>query len=205
MREYIDSCTLKEYIGVNYEDNACEAYKYIYPSKNENYVDPDLYSPLLYKTWGELLKKKGVIESYSIVIKDYRYIIEVEYVYKECRKTIILGSDGLLSVGKCVDDIREHRYVGGFALWPSHRGGINFRKNRYKDDIFRTLEDVECFCQNLSKYEGVIPERDYEWFNYLKEKGGFMDIFFFKEYKLYKDLLAFENYRTKEINEFLNN
>ena len=101
---------------MNYEDDARDAYKYIHPSKNANYVDPDLYSPLLYKIWGEILKKKNIIESYIIIIKHYRYAIKVEYISEQSQKTIILGSDGLLSIRKCINDIKKHRYIGGFAL-----------------------------------------------------------------------------------------
>ncbi len=203
MQEYIGICMLKDYIDVNYESDAKDAYKHIYPSRNENYVDPDYYSPLLYKTWGDLLKKKDIIGSYDILVKDYRYVIKAEYEYKQCQKDIILGSDGLMSIGKCVNGIEKHKNIGGFALWLSHRGGINFRKNRYKDDIFLTLEDIEKFYTTKEKYDGVIPKSDYEWFGYLKEKGDFVDIFFYKDYKSYKNLLDFENYRTKAIINFL--
>lgn len=203
MKRYIEIGISKKYIDINYEEDALDACKYIYPSKNEDYVDSDLYSPLLYKTWGELLKKKDIIESYSVIFKDYRYVLKVEYVYEKCQKTLILGSDCLLSKNKCVGDIKEHRYIGGFALWPSHRGGINFRKNWYNDDIFKTLEDIEKFYLNTVTYKGVIPERDYEWFNYLNEKGGFIDIFFFRDYGKYKELLDFENYRTEQIINYM--
>ena len=47
-------------LDINYEEDAKEAYEYIYPSRYKAYVDPDLYSPLLYSTWGELLKFKGI-------------------------------------------------------------------------------------------------------------------------------------------------
>ena len=203
MRQYIEICALKEYIGVNYENDAKVAYQYIFPNKNEDYVDPDFYSQLLYKTWGDLLKKKGVIESYRILVKNYRYVIEVKYLYRQCQKKKILGSDGLMSIGKCNDDIEKHKNIGGFALWPSHRGGINFRKNRYQDDIFKTLEDIEMFYKDAKKYKGVIPRRDYEWFEYLGTKGGFSDIFFFRHHDSYGDVLSFENYRTNEIIHFL--
>ena len=67
-----------------------------------------------------------------------------------------------------------------------------------------TLKDIDRFYHCPEEYRGVIPKRDYEWFNHLKDKGDFMDIFFFKEYKTFnKDLLDFENYRTIEITKFL--
>ena len=205
MCKYIKTCASKEYIGINYEKDAKVAYKYIYPDKSEDYVDPDFYSPLLYKTWGELLKKKGVIESYCILVKNYRYVIEVKYLYRQCQQKKILGADGLMSISKCNDDIEKHKNIGGFALWPSHRGGINFRKNRYQDDIFKTLEDIEMFYKDIKKYNGVIPRKDYEWFEYLGTKGKFTDIFFFRDYDSYGDLLSFENYRTNKIIDFLSN
>lgn len=205
MNKRINICTMAECLEVNFADDAQETYRDIFPSKNEEYVDPDLYSPLLYKFWGELLKKKGIIESYDIITKNYRYVIKVEYVHKQCRKSIILGSDGLMSIGKCTDDIKKHRYIGGFALWPSHRGGINFRKNRHSDDIFKTLDDIDKFyrIENKDEYKGVIPKSDYEWFDYLKEKGDFMSIFFFDGYVKYENLLSFENDRTKKMIKFL--
>ena len=205
MNDYIEISVLKEYLDVNYEDDAKEAYEYIYPSRYKMYVDPDLYSPLLYRTWGELLKKKGVVETYEIFVKDYRYVLKVKYVYQQNTEYETLGSDGLMSISKCTDSIEQHKEIGGFALWPSHSGGINFRKNRYKDDIFKTLYDIEMFYKNPKEYRGVIPEQDYKWFLHLGEKGGFMNIFFFSAYENYADLLDFEKARTAEMIGFLKN
>lgn len=205
MNDYIEISVLKEYLDVNYVDDAKEAYEYIYPSRYKMYVDPDLYSPLLYRTWGELLKKKGVVETYEIFVKDYRYVLKVKYVYQQNTEYEILGSDGLMSISKCTDSIEQHKEIGGFALWPSHSGGINFRKNRYKDDIVKTLYDIEMFYKNPKEYRGVIPEQDYKWFLHLGEKGGFMNIFFFSDYENYADLLDFEKARTAEMIGFLKN
>lgn len=203
MNNYIEISAAKEFLGINYEDDAEEAYKYIYPSRYVSYVDPDLYSPLLYRTWGELLQKKGIIESYDILEKRYRYVIKVQYTYMQNIEYEILGSDGLMSISKCADSIEQHKEIGGFALWPSHSGGINFRKNRYKDDIFRTLHDIEMFYKNPKEYRGVIPKQDYKWFLHLGENGGIMDVFFFSAYEKYNDLLDFERDRTKKIVGFL--
>ena len=203
MRVYLDEYMDQEYIGVNYEDDAIRAYRYIYQNDKKEYADPDYYSPLLYKTWGELLKKKDVIESYRISIKGYRYVLEAEYCCKKERKHIMLGSDGLQSVGNCIGNIKAHKEIGGFALWPSHQGGINFRKNRFGDDIFQTLNDIETFYVDPGHYKGVIPEEDYDWFRYLDMKGGFMNIFFFEGFRGDEDLLAYENERTEQIIRFL--
>lgn len=203
MNNYIGISALKEYLDINYEEDAKEAYEYIYPSRYKAYVVPDLYSPLLYRIWGELLKKKGVVETYEIFVKDYRYVIRGKYIYQQNTEYEILGSDGLMSISKCVDGIKLHKYIGGFALWPSHSGGINFRKNRYKDDIFKTLHDIEMFYKNPKEYRGVIPEQDYKWFLHLGENGGFMDVFFFSDYEKYNNLLDFEKDRTAEMIKFL--
>lgn len=207
---YLSLSKRKNYIGINYAQDALEAYKYIYPDKNEDYVDADMYSPLLYKFWGEYLKKMNVIIKYSVEFRNYRYVLNAHYTDN---KTIILGSDGLMSIGKCgIEKIYSHKFIGGFALWPSHRGGINFRKNRYNDDIFLTLDDINKFrpLEN-EQYKGVIPKIDYDWFNHIASKvtGGFFHAFSFDEYEKYKDtnynnLLAFENYRTQKMIEFMN-
>ena len=166
---------------INYESDAQNIYNYVFKNNSEEYVDADMFSVLLYKTWGELLMKKGIIKAYNILVKNYRYVLEAVYEDEQCSKPIILGSDGLVSVKKCNDDINEHRYIGGFALWPSHKGGINFRKNRYGDNIFKTLEDIEGFYNDRDNYQGVIPEEDYEWFEYLGKKDGFAETFFFED------------------------
>lgn len=204
-RECLEASKDKQYLGINFEEDALATYKEITKESIE-YVDADLYSPLLYRFWGDFLKNKKVISEYSIDIvkeKDYRYVLNVCY---DDNKHIKLGSDSLLSIGKSEgEDILMHRFAGGFILWPSHRGGINFRKNRYNDDIFLTLDDISKYY-SCSKYEGVIPEIDFEWFNYLKTVGDFFDIFFLNEYEKYRDnLLGFEKHRTEKIIDFFEN
>lgn len=201
-QDCLESVAEKEYIGINYAVDALETYKAIFPNKDVSYVDADMYSPLLYKFWGEYLLKNNIISQYEIIVRNYRYVISVTYGVDN--KTVILGSDSLLSVGKSnVSDIGKHRYIGGFALWPSYRGGINFRKNRYKDDIFKTLEDISRFYELGEKeYKGVITPRDYAWFNYLGK--DFFTIFSFDDYHKYAGKLEeLESNRTNIMNEKL--
>ena len=205
MRQYLLDSKNKEYIGINYLDDAINAIKEIKKINNVEFVDSDFYSPLLYELWGEILLKKKVLKSYLIEVKDYRYIMRGVWGNSQ---EIILGTDALLSNKKNLVNgyryIREFRYAGGFAIWPSHRGGINFRKNRYNDNIFLTLDDIEKYYQNPSNYEGVIPKVDFNWFKYIGD--NFNDVFFFEDYKIYRnDLLAFENVRSKRIIEFISN
>ena len=207
MRECIEDGDRKSFLSkdLNYAKDAQETYKYIYPLRDKLYVDPDMYSPLLYKAWGELLLKKNIISSYKIVEKNYRYVIQAEYSFNEQSNPIILGSDGVISVRKCGENnIEQHKFIGGFVLWPSHKGGINFRKNRYKDDLFKTLKDVERFYEDSRNYKGVIPEADYGWFEYLNTKGGYIDIFFLSDYERYREnIVDFEKKRTQEILSFM--
>lgn len=197
--DYLEKSQNREFIGANYLDDALNAFRYIYPNKQVEYADPDLYSPLLYRMWGELLIKKGIIDEFSVIFKNYRYIMDAKY---DNGKSITLGSDGLLSFSKRKNEsIYEHRYIGGFALWPSHRGGINFRKNRYHDDIFKTLTDIHTFYETgYKEYSGVIPQKDYDWFKYLRDWENFSNIFYFDDYSMYEnELLEYEAKRTKDM------
>lgn len=200
MRQYLSDSQCENYIGINYLDDAINAVKKIKETDYEPYADSDYYSPLLYKLWGEILVKKGTLNSYSIEIKNYRYVLNGIWGNNQ---EIILGTDALLSINKYSGsaDIRDFRYAGGFALWPSHRGGINFRKNRYNDDIFLTLEDIEKYYIDKNKYKGVIPQADFKWFDNI---GDFKDMFFFEDYGSYKgDLMLFEKVRTEKMISFL--
>lgn len=203
MRQYLEESKDKKLGILNYEDDAKQAFSYIFLS-DEIYVDPDLYSPLLYKMWGEYLINRGIINSYEIIIKNYRYLLEAEYTYNNEVISIRLGSDALVSYKNCKDSVYEHRRIGGFALWPSHRGGINFRRNRYKDNIFEALKDIEKY--NNKSYTGIIPQSDFEWFTYLNEHGNILKVFCFEDYKNYvNNLLDFEKIRTDKILSFLQN
>jgi len=92
-------------------------------------VDPDKASVKLYKFWGEFLKKKGIIENYEIVYKNYWFRLRVEFD----NNVEIMGSDVILSINKLEkgENIVDYRKIGGFMIWPAHCGGINFNKNRF--------------------------------------------------------------------------
>lgn len=131
-----------------------------------SYEDPDKASVQLYKFWGEFLQKKGIIQKYEIIYKNYWFRLKI--VFGKDKNELILGSDGIVSHSKIKNDkiILDYRTIGGFMIWPVHSGGINFRKNRFNDRIDLTMQEIKkYYCDlNLTNFN---PSSDMEWFKHL--------------------------------------
>lgn len=103
-------------------------------------------------------------------------------------------------------------------LWPSHKGGINFRKNRFNDRFDYTLKEIQKYYSNIDKTD-FIPDIDKPWFDYLGHKfpgDGFnsfchcfsidqsiIDITNFNEYNYQTQLSVYINNRTNEMLKYL--
>lgn len=145
-------------------------------NQKKEYQDPDASSLLLYMTWGRFLIKKGILNDYTVVCKNYSFAIEGKYKdSNEKSIDVLLTSDGISinNINKMEYDKKLYKCFGSFLIWPCHKQSINQKKGwksyGINESIEKLLKDVEGFY-NSGKSDIIdisTDSIDIQWMNHL--------------------------------------
>ena len=142
-------------------------------NQKKEYQDPDASSLLLYMTWGRFLIKKGILNDYTVVCKNYSFAIEGKYKDSNGESIdVLLTSDGISinNINKMGYDKKLYKCFGSFLIWPCHNPSINQKKGwksyGINESIEELLKGVEGFY-NSGKRDIITDSIDIQWMNHL--------------------------------------
>lgn len=137
------------------------------------YQDPDSLSLYLYMAWGRFLIKKGILNDYNVVYRDYSLAIEGKYENNNRDNiTVFLASDGIpiKIINKKRYEKNIYKCFGSFLIWPCHKKSINQKKGwkayGINESIQKLMEKIKDYYED--KDQNIIEDPiDIEWMDHL--------------------------------------